>query len=140
MFGEKPVRQSATPISSAIDTKRFLKISNSIGLMTAGSARCGPHAIAPRAFTAGSRLMGEDQVPQSIHSGSPLLRHESRGSLVDGERWAGEHVARFEGGPIEDEGGTKPAGGEQRPLGDRSRAATRAWSDAGEQSRFLGQA
>src|ERR1700733_3307175 len=31
MFGEKPVRQRVTPISSAMETKRFLKISNSIG-------------------------------------------------------------------------------------------------------------
>jgi hypothetical protein len=33
MLGEKPVRQSVTPISSAMDRKRFLKISNSTGWM-----------------------------------------------------------------------------------------------------------
>src|SRR5689334_4223498 len=33
MFGENPVRQSVTPISSATETNRFLKISNSIGLI-----------------------------------------------------------------------------------------------------------
>src|SRR5262245_66594805 len=33
MFGEKPVRQSVTPISSAMDKKRFLKTSKSIGLI-----------------------------------------------------------------------------------------------------------
>src|ERR1043166_1746427 len=33
MFGEKPVRQSVTPISSAIERNRFLKTSNSTGWM-----------------------------------------------------------------------------------------------------------
>jgi len=33
MFGEKPVRHSVTPISSAMDRKRFLKTSKSTGLI-----------------------------------------------------------------------------------------------------------
>src|SRR5689334_8714784 len=41
MFGEKPVRQSVTPISSAIERNRFLKTSNSIGLiLIAGASQC----------------------------------------------------------------------------------------------------
>src|SRR5665213_2002956 len=45
MFGEKPVRQSVIPISSAIERKRFLKISNSIG-----SAIASAFFIAHRPF------------------------------------------------------------------------------------------
>ena len=45
MFGEKPVRHSVTPISSAMDRKRFLKISNSTGWIvprpgSGSSGRC----------------------------------------------------------------------------------------------------
>ena len=37
MLGEKPVRQRVTPISSAMETKKFLKISNLDGVRTHGA-------------------------------------------------------------------------------------------------------
>ena len=44
MLGENPVRHSVTPISSAIERKRFLKTSKSTGWIFIGSRRSGLQA------------------------------------------------------------------------------------------------
>ena len=66
MFGEKPVRHSVTPISSAIETKRFLKISNSIGSMRILGLTPPRSACSRRSSDAAGRRPHGDDVAEGV--------------------------------------------------------------------------
>ena len=66
MFGENPVRHNVTPISSATETKRFLKISNSMELMARTLTRPPPRH--PRCAAHDGAPAGRPRVSELVDS------------------------------------------------------------------------
>src|SRR5215204_6039529 len=83
MLGENPVRQSVTPISSAIDTNMFLKISNSIGSMCMVPSSGAFKGLARPLLRAHRRADG-DHVTELIDTEHESRRHH-RSCLASGD-------------------------------------------------------
>ena len=81
MLGENPVRQSVTPISSATDTNRFLKISNSIGFVCIVTV---PRRVRIGGGEPAARPADRDHVPELIDPEAEMRRNDN-GCLLPGD-------------------------------------------------------